>query len=128
MEQDELDTIRQQDNTAYIARQQYSQDAVISQHLNTDEVLERLKRMLLGYEWNEEQAVWVESTIEILDENNQLVLIKQGPLMNPKDVRVTVGYLQAFLNPNTFLSQLTEDRINDIRIEILLKIIQFYSI
>ena len=114
MEQDELDTIRQQDNTAYIARQQYSQDAVISQHLNTDEVLERLKRMLLGYEWNEEQAVWVESTIEILDENNQLVLIKQGPLMNPKDVRVTVGYLQAFLNPNTFLSQLTEDRINDI--------------
>ncbi|KKK82216.1 hypothetical protein LCGC14_2805630 [marine sediment metagenome] len=49
--------------------------------------------------------------------------------MEPKDVRTTVSYLQMFLNPNTFLSQIDDERINDIMWDVNKKLaILFYNL
>ena len=49
--------------------------------------------------------------------------------MEPKDVRTTVSYLQMFLNPNTFLSVIDDERINDIMWDVNKKLaILFYNL
>lgn len=130
MEIEEADAIQQQDNTAYISRQPHHQDPVMSQHLDSSEILTKLKNMLLGLEYNEEEDEWEETMMIIgYGKDNKPIYVAEGPLMEPRDIRITIGYLQMFLNANTFLSKLTEERINDIMWDINKKLaIMFYNL
>jgi len=130
MEQDEAEVIERQDNTAYIAKQPYQQEAVMSQHLDASEMLTKLKNMLMGLEYDEEEDEWVPTQIILgYDKEGKEVKAPEGPLMEPQDIRITIGYLQMFLNPNTFLSRLKEERINDIMWDINKKLaIMFYNL
>lgn len=94
---------------------QRDMDPLMSKHLDASDILDRLKKMLLGMEYNDETDEWAKS--------------KEGPLMDPREIRVTIGYLQMFLNSNTFLSQLQEDRINDIMWDVSKKLaVLFYNL
>ena len=130
MEQDESNMIQQQDNTAYIARQPYNQEAMMSQHLDSSEMLLQLKNMLMGLEYDDEEDEWIPSmTVIGYNEKGEEMKVPEGPLMDPKDIRITIGYLQMFLNPNTYLSQVDADRINDIMWDVSKKLgVMFYNL
>ena len=97
-------------------------DSILSKHLNTQEILNTLKKMLMGYEWNDETDEWKKSEIEFVDANGITVTMNEPPLMNPKEIRITIGYLQMFLNSNTYLSRIKEERVNDIMWDINCKL------
>lgn len=117
-------------NVGYIPPQRWDQDPMMSKHLDASEILSRLKNMLMGMEYNDEEDEWKPAEIIVgYNKKGKEVKIKEGPLMEPKDIRITISYLQMFLNPNTFLSQLDEDRINDIMWDVNKKLaILFYNL
>ena len=62
-------------------------------------------------------------------EDGKEIKVPEGPLTDPKDIRITIAYLQMFLNPNTYLSQVDGDRINDIMWDVCKKLgVMFYNL
>ena len=98
----------------YISQQRYDTDSVMSKHLDTSDVLEKLKNDLMSYEFDEETNQWKPATRTVYDKEGKAYQVEEPPLMDPADIRTTISYLQMFLNPNTFLSQISEDAINNI--------------
>jgi len=116
--------------TGYIPPQRFDQDPMMSKHLDSSEQLQKLKNMLMGMEYNDDEDEWKKTMVTVgYDKDGKEVQVEEGPLMDPKDVRITIAYLQMFLNPNTFLSQLQEERINDIMWDVNVKLaIMFYNL
>lgn len=119
-----------QNNLGYIPQRGYDIDAMMSKHLDASDILTTLKNTLLGMEYDEEKDEWEQAEIVIgYDEKGKEVKTKEPPLMSPRDIRVTIGYLQMFLNPNTFLSQVNDEKINDIMWDVNKKLaILFYNL
>lgn len=130
MEQTEGEQIQQQENTAYISKKPYNQEAMMSQHLDSSEMLMQLKNMLMGLEYDDEEDEWVPSMMIVgYNEEGKELKTPEGPLMAPKDIRITIAYLQMFLNPNTYLSQVDGDRINEIMWDVSKKLgVMFYNL
>lgn len=116
------------DPLGYMQRgQPQQQDSLLNKHLQTTEIIQQLKMLLMGYEYNEDTEEWVKSTIEIgTNEDGSPILAYEGPLMDAKDIRVNISYLQMFLNSNTYLSNLDVDSINNIMWEVNLKLGQMF--
>lgn len=110
--------------------QQRNFDPMMDRHLDASAMLEKLKKMLMGMEYDEENDEWKPAKIVVgYDEQGNPMEVEEGPLMSPRDIRVTISYLQMFLNANTFLSQLSEERINDIMWDVSIKLgILFYNL
>ena len=117
-------------NVGYIPQQRWDADPMMSKHLDASEILVRLKNTLMGMEYDDDEDEWKPATVVIgYDKEGKEIIAKEGPLMEPKDVRTTVSYLQMFLNPNTFLSIIDDDRINDIMWDVSKKLaILFYNL
>ena len=117
-------------SVGYIPPMQQNVDPLMAKHLDSSEILERLKKMLLGFEYDDEEDEWKQTMITLgYDKEGNEIKVPEGPLMDAKDIRITIGYLQMFLNPNTFLSQLEEERINDIMWDVNKKLaILFYNL
>lgn len=118
-------------STGWIPPQRFDQqDPMMSKHLDASEILERLKKMLMGFEYDDDADEWRAITVVIgYDKDGNEVRVNEGPLMDAKDVRITISYLQMFLNPNTFLSQIDDERINDIMWDVSKKLgILFYNL
>ena len=116
-------------NVGYIPQQRWDSDPMMSKHLDASDMLIKLKNMLMGLEYNDDEDEWKPATIKVRGDDGKIYMAEEGPLMEPKDIRVTISYLQMFLNPNTFLSQLTEERINDIMWDVNKKLaILFYNL
>jgi len=114
----------------YMPQQRMDLDPVMTKHLDSSEMLDRLKNMLLGLEYNDDEDEW-KPALHIIgyDDDGKKIEVEEGPLMEPKDIRLTMSYLQMFLNSNTFLSQIDEERINDIMWDVTLKLgVLFYNL
>lgn len=99
----------------YIPQQRWEQDTMMAKHLDASEMLTKLRYMLLGYELNEESDEYEKVMIVIgHDKDGKEIKTPDGPLMPERTVRTLISSLEMYLNPNTFLSELKEDRINDI--------------
>jgi len=123
----QMQQMQQNDNTAYIARMQGYDPYLMTQFLDASKMLEKLKYLLLGYEYDDDEDEYVPAKIVIgYNDKGQEVKALEGPLMDPQDVRVTITYLETFLNPNTFLSQISDERINDIMWDINVKLGLFF--
>ena len=102
-------------NVGYIPQRNSDVESMMSKHLNSSEMIERLKNMLMGMEYNDEEDEWQPAMIIVgYDQDGKEVTQKEGPLMDPKEIRVLIGSLSMYLDPNTFLSKFKEERINDI--------------
>ncbi len=101
-------------NTSYLAAQQITQDPLMSQHLDASKILFELKMRLEGKDFDDENEIWKPAVLLVgYDKDGNKVYEEEGPLMEPKQIRLIIGYLQSFLNPNTFLSKIKEETIND---------------
>lgn len=101
-------------NVGYIPQQRFMEDPIMSKHLDASEMLSKLKYMLLGYEYDEEADDYKKVMVTVLDSSGKQVQVEENPLMPPRTVRTLISSLEMYLNPNTFLSELKDDRINDI--------------
>jgi len=119
-----------QTNVSHIPQNRFDLDPMMSKHLDASETLEKLKNMLMGLEFDDEEGEWKPSMIVIgYEKNGEKITAEEGPLMEKKDVRITISYLQMFLNPNTFLSIIDDSRINDIMWDVNKKLaILFYNL
>jgi|TARA_Y100000034_G_scaffold136810_1_gene215981 hypothetical protein len=117
-------------NIGYTPQRQLDLDPMMSKHLDVSDILIRLKNTLLGLEYDDEEDEWKPVlTLVGYDKEGNEVMAKEGPLMDPKEIRVTISYLQMFLNSNTFLSQVDTERINDIMWDVSKKLsILFYNL
>ena len=117
-------------NIGYVPQRGYDTDPMMSKHLDFSESLEQLKNMLYGKEYNEESGEWEPATTLVgYDEYGKEIMQIEGPLMEPRSIRAIIGWLQTFLNSNLFLSQLDEERINDIMWDINTKLFTiFYNL
>lgn len=117
----------EEDNGSFIPKpQQNGNESLLNQHLNASNILNSLKKMLMGYEFDDEDGEWKKSKIQIVGEDNKLYEMDEPPLMEPRDIRITIGYLQMFLNSNTYLSQIKEERVNDIMWDINVKLASLF--
>lgn len=117
----------QEDNFGYMPRfEQNTNDPLLNQHLKAGDILKQLEKMLKGQEFSEEKQDWIPSMITIRQKSENGTIIEQqmeeGPLMDPKDIRVVISYLQMFLNSNTFLGRVDDARVNDIMWDISKKL------
>jgi len=114
----------------YNPNQRFNTDSVMTKHLDASEILIRLKNTLLGLEYDEEEDEWKPAMILVgYNEKNEKMMMEEGPLMDPQDIRVTISYLQGFLNSNTFLSRINDSQINDIMWDVSKKLaILFYNL
>ena len=114
----------------FAPHQPYNSESMMSKHLDTSDILIRMKNTLLGLEYDEEDDEWKPAMKVIgYNEAGEEVRQEEGPLMDPQDIRITIAYLQGFLNPNTFLSKIKEEEINDIMWDVSKKLaILFYNL
>jgi len=110
-------------NVNYIPQQRMEVDPMLSKHLDTSEILEQLENMLLGKYWNDKDQEWQPIMITIgyekdEDGNDVKVMREEQPLMPARTIRIIIGSLRMYLSPNTFLSVLNDERINDIMWEV----------
>lgn len=117
-------------SVGYVPPQQFGMDPVMSKHLDSSEILEQLKYMLLGQEYDEIKDEWKPAMYFVgYNDEGKALEAEQGPLMEPKDVTLTISYLRMFLNSNTFLSTIDENRINDIMWDVNTKLgVLFYNL
>ncbi len=117
-------------NVGYIPQQNIQMDPVMSKHLDFSNTLDQLKNMLMGREYNDEEDEWKPATIVVgYDDKDKPIEIEEGPMMEPRSVRTIIGFLEMFLNPNLFLSQLDDERINDIMWDVNTKLFaMFYNL
>lgn len=119
-----------QTNVGYIPNQKFELDPTLSKHLDSTDMLNNLNNMLMGLEYDSDEDIWKPVMVLLgYDEDGKKVMEEEGPLMEPKDVRITMSFLRSLLNQNTFLSQLDDDRINDIMFDVSIKLgILFYNL
>jgi len=119
-----------QTNVGYSPHRGMDLDPMMSKHLDASDMLDKLKNTLLGMEYDDEEDEWKPATMVIgIDDKGREIIGKEGPLMDPRDVRLTISYLQVFLSPNTFLSILDDDTINDIMWDVSKKLaVLFYNL
>ncbi len=117
-------------NVGFMPQQKMNMDSMMSKHLDASDILDRLKNMLMGLEYDEEEDEWKPVMITVgYNEKGEALQAEEGPLMEPRDVRITISFLLSFLNSNTFLSQIDNDRINDIMWDVNKKLsILFYNL
>ena len=116
-------------SVGYIPPQRMDMDPMMSKHLDFSSTLDTLKNMLMGREYNDDEDEWKPSTIRVYNDKGEEVLVEEGPLMEPRSIRTIVNFLQMFLNPNLFLSQLDDERINDIMWDVNTKLFaMFYNL
>ena len=107
----------------YIPQRGLDVDSTMGKHLDASDMLDRLKNMLMGMEYNEEEDEWQPAMIILgYDKEGKKVTQPEGPLMEPSEIRVLIGSLSMYLNPNTFLSKFKEDRINDIMFNVCINL------
>ncbi len=114
----------------YVPHQGYGADSMMSKHLDASEILIRLKNTLLGLEYDEEEDECKPAMMIVgYTKKGEAVKMEEGPLMDPPDIRITISYLQNFLNSNTFLSKIDDAQINDIMWDVSKKLaILFYNL
>ena len=116
-------------NVGYIPQQNIQMDPVMSKHLDFSNTLDRLKNMLMGREYNDEEDEWKPATIMVYNDKGEPIEVEEGPMMEPRSIRTIIGFLEMFLNPNLFLSQLDDERINDIMWDVNTKLFaMFYNL
>lgn len=99
-------------------------DSILNKHLNATELLEYIEKLLMGYEYNSEEEEWKPIMIEITDSEGNVHLTKQGPILDPNHVRLTIGYLKTFMNSNTYLSYIEKmEQINEMMWDIKKKVV-----
>ncbi len=104
-----------QTNIGYMPQQRLDIDPMMSKHLDASDMVTRLKHMLLGHEYNDEEEEWKEIMNVIgLDEKGNEIKVKGEALMPERTVRSLIASLEMYLSPNTFLSILKEEARNDI--------------
>ena len=101
-------------NVGYVPQQRVDMDPIMSKHLDATEMLQKLKWMLMGYEYNEEKDEYEKVMIKVPDGKGGVEEIEEPPLMPNRTVRTLISSLEMYLNSNTFLSELKEEAINDI--------------
>lgn len=102
-------------NVGYIPKQQWDTDPMMSKHLDASEMLSKLKYMLMGYEYNDEEDEFQPVMITVgYDKDGKEVKVKGGSLMPERTIRTIISSLEMYLSSNTFLSVLDEDARNDI--------------
>lgn len=102
-------------NVGYIPQRGIDMDPIMSKHLDASEMLSKLKYMLMGYEFNEEKEEYEKVMVVIGHDKDGKEIKGEGePVMPDRTVRTLISSLEMYLNPNTFLSELKEDKINDI--------------
>ena len=102
-------------NVGYIPSQRMDMDPMMSKHLDTSEMLSKLKHMLLGHNYNEDDDEWKPVMVVVgYDNNGKKIIAEADPLMPERTVRSIISSLEMYLSPNTFLSRLEDDAKNDI--------------
>lgn len=109
-----------------VPRAQPDMNNVWLKHLDTDEILRLLENMLKGFEYDDEEDEWKPAMIKVLNDQKKVIEVEEGPLMDPKEVRVLVTWLRTHLNSNTFLSKLSEEMINNIMFDANLKLAKMF--
>lgn len=103
----------------YIPSRGIDNDSMMSKHLDSSDMISRLKNMLMGMEYNEEDDEWQPVMVVIgYDKEGKEVKQKAGALMPERTVRSLISSLEMYLSANTFLSQLKDDARNDIMFDI----------
>ncbi|MBI2047484.1 hypothetical protein HYT26_04980 [Candidatus Pacearchaeota archaeon] len=89
-------------------------DSVFTKHLDASDLLQHIEKLLMGYEYDSEEETYKPLTKQII-QNDKVLLIEQGAILDPNFVRLSIGYLQTFLNSNVFLSYIESiEQINAI--------------
>ena len=117
-------------NVGYMPQSNIHQDAMMSKHLDASEILIRLKNTLMGLEYDDTEEEWKPVMVTLgFDEDGNEIKEKESPLMDPRDIRLIISSLHMYLNSNTFLSLLDDERINDIMWDISQNLaILFYNV
>lgn len=110
-------------NIGYNPQQRFDSEPVMTKHLDASELLSKLKNMLLGMEYNDEEEEW-QPAMRIIgyDKDGKAIEIAEGPLMDPREIRVLISSLSMYLDQNTLLSKFKEDRINDIMFSVCINL------
>lgn len=110
-------------NVGYIPQRGVDTESTMAKHLDATGMLDKLKNMLMGMEYNEEEDEWKPALVTIgYDKEGKEIKQPEGPLMEPGEIRVLIGSLSMYLSPNTFLSKFKEDRINDIMFNVCINL------
>lgn len=97
-------------------------DSVLNKHLEANELLEYIEKLLMGYEYDTEEETYKPIMRQAM-QNGKVVLIPQGAIMDPTYVRLSISYLKTFLNANVFLSYIeTQDQINALMWDVNLRL------
>lgn len=87
-------------------------ESVLNKHLEATELLERIEKLLMGFEYDNDNEEY-KPVYKTIQQNDKLYKIERGPLIDPDYVRLSIGYLKSFLNSNVFLSYIESmDQIN----------------
>jgi len=98
-------------------------ESVLNRHLDAVDLLEQIEKLLMGFEYNAENGTYDKVMVEVTDLEGHTTMVEQGPIFDPRYVRITIGYLKSFLNPNTFLSYIKDsDQINAIMWDVNIKL------
>lgn len=115
--QQEYEDNNQQQPYDYIPRmyQRPQSDSILNKHLDSSEIINRLKKMLLGFEYDEVEEEWKPLMVVIgYDDKGNEISEPKGALIDPDKISIIISHLEMHLNPNTFLSNLEKEEINDI--------------
>lgn len=98
-------------------------ESIMSKHLQANELLEQIEKLLMGYQLNNDTEEYEPVTIQQDDGQGGIILLEQGPIMDPNYVRMTIGYLRTFLNSNVYLSYIESmDQVNNMMWDIKKKL------
>lgn len=98
-----------------MARPYWNQNQpLLDKHLDATQIIDNLKNLLLGKEYDASKGSWVDTVILIQDNYGTIKRVSQGPLIDPKKIQSLVNYLQMLLNSNTYLSRLDKEEVNNL--------------
>lgn len=104
-----------QTNMGYMPQQRMDIDSAMSKHLDASDMILEIKNRLMGMEYDDNDEEWKLATRVLgYDKDGKEVTVPEDPVMEPKEIRMLIGFLQTHLNSNTFLSQIDDERTNDI--------------
>ncbi len=102
-------------NVGYIPQRGMDIESMMGKHLDTSDMILKLKNMLLGLELDDESDEWIKVMNTIgYDKEGKEVKVLAGPLMPERTIRSIISSLEMYLSSNTFLSELPDDARNDI--------------
>jgi len=99
---------------------------IMSKHMDTTEILNYFENLLRSKEYDEEKQRWVQSFLTVYDKDGNEVKIPTPLLMEEGTIRVVIGFLRQFQNPNTYLSELKEEEINNIMWDVSIKLFYLF--